>query len=77
MSVRSELDKVYKIFKREELGKLMGVSYQAIGRWYAKNRMPDSDYSGRTKHSKTLEKITGGKVTVKRLLGWEPPANFK
>jgi len=73
MSVRTCLKKLYKTYSKAGLSKELGVSYQAIDKWYKKNEMPCSEYNGKTMYSKTIQKLTNGDITIKDLCGFVPP----
>lgn len=72
MSTRTAIAKAVKIFGKRGLAKEMGLAYQSVNRWSEQNRLPDSEYSGRTKHAVKIEALTKGKVTVEDLLGYRP-----
>jgi DNA-binding transcriptional regulator YdaS (Cro superfamily) len=79
MSTRTAINKAVKICGKRGLARDLGLAYQSVNRWAEQNRMPDSEYSGRTKHSLKIEEVTEGEVTVEMLLGWRPnwPAKVK
>jgi len=73
MSVRTGLDKAYKIMGgKSPLANELGISYQSMNRWYDYNEMPATEYNGKTDYSKQIEKLTGGKVTIEELCGFVP-----
>ena len=67
-----------KAISLEEVGgisnmaRTLNVSIQAIRGWQDRNRMPDAEYSGRSKHALKIQKMTNNKVTVKQILGHVP-----
>jgi len=73
MGAKAALNKTYKIINKTNLAKELRVSYQSIDSWRAKNKLPDTEYSGKTSYSKKIEEITHGEITVTDLLGWIPP----
>ncbi len=73
MSAKSALNKTYKIIKKSHLAVKLGVRYQSIDNWITKNRLPDTEYSGRTNYALQIERITEGRVTVEDLLNYRPP----
>lgn len=74
MSTKTAINKAIKQIGLIDLAKKMNMSYQAIKLWRSNNRMPCTEYSGRTTHSMKIEKITNGEVTVEDLLGYVPVA---
>lgn len=73
--VNSYLEKAINL---EEVGNIsnmareLNVSSQAIRGWQDRNRMPDAEYSCRSKHALKIQKMTNNKVTVKQILGHVP-----
>ena len=72
MTTRTAMKKAVKIVGKRALARELGLAYQSMDRWGEQNRMPDSEYSGRTQHALKIEDATNGEVTVKDLLGWVP-----
>ena len=73
MSTKTSLKKAIKIVgSKSGLAKELGISYQSMDRWMLQNAMPCTDFNGETMYSKKIEKLTGGQVTIKDLLGWVP-----
>jgi len=77
MSVKTGLNKAYKIIKKTKLAKLIGISYQSMDRWHDNNEMPCSEYNGKTDYSRQIQELTGGKVTIEELCGFVPPLQFE
>ncbi len=54
----------------------LNVSYQAIRKWQAAGRMPRTEWTGETFYCRTIDRLTGGKVTRDMLLAawpeWSP-----
>jgi hypothetical protein len=73
MSVKTGLNKAHKLLGKVNLAKQLGISYQAIDRWYLQNRMPATEYNGRTQYSKKIQELTEGAVTIEDLCGFVPP----
>lgn len=73
MSVKTGLNKAYKLLggKKNLAGKL-GIKYQTVNRWHDQNKMPCSDFNGKTMYSKHIQELTNGKVTIKELCGHVP-----
>lgn len=44
-----------------------GVSYQAVQRWVAKNRMPRTEWTCETRYALAIEEITEGSVPAHKL----------
>jgi hypothetical protein len=74
MSTKTALKKALEILGPVNMAEGLGVSYQAIYGWRDRNRMPDTEYSGRTEHAMGIEAMTNGQVTVEMLLGHMPVA---
>jgi DNA-binding transcriptional regulator YdaS (Cro superfamily) len=72
MSTRTAINKAVKIRGKRALARDLGLAYQSVNRWADQNRMPDSEYSGRTRHALRIQEVTEGAVTVEMLLGWVP-----
>lgn len=73
-NVKKAVDKAIKLVGLKQLAGELKISYQAMRGWQDKNRMPDTEFSGRTKHSLKIHKLTDGTVSVDMLLGHEPLA---
>ena len=54
------------------MARTLNVSVQAIRGWQDRNRMPDAEYSCRSKHALKIQAMTKNKVTVKQILGHVP-----
>jgi len=72
MSVRSGLDKAYKEFGKVELANELGISYQAMNRWYDYNQMPCTEFNGETDYAKQIQALTKNEVTIEELCGFIP-----
>ena len=72
MNTKKALDNAINIVGLQPLAEILGCSYQAIRKWQKQNRMPDSEYSGRTTNCLKIQEVTEGEVTVKHLLGEIP-----
>ena len=57
-----------------KLADKLGITYQAMRGWHDKNRMPDTEYSGRTHHAVNIQVETDSAVTVTMMLGHVPVA---
>ena len=77
MNTKKALEKAIDIVGLQPLGESLGRSYQAIRLWQKQNRMPDSEYSGRTTYCLKIQEVTQGEVTVKHLLGEIPRHVFE
>lgn len=77
MSVQSGLDKAYEIFSKTELAGHLGISYQAMNRWYDYDVMPCTDFNGETMYAKQIQELTEGKVTIEELCGFIPHPQSK
>lgn len=78
MSARSGLKKAYKAMGGKiALAREVGVSYQSMDRWYDRNEFPCTEFNGKTKYAKKIEKLTKGEVTITDLLGFVPPPQSK
>jgi DNA-binding transcriptional regulator YdaS (Cro superfamily) len=75
MSTRTAMRKAVKICGKRGLARALGLAYQSVNRYAEQNRLPDSEYSGRTLHALAIEKATEGQVTITDLLGWIPNHN--
>ncbi len=73
METKDSLETAVRLIGLQQLANGLGCSYQAIRKWQKLNRMPDSEFSGRTMHSKKIQELTGNKVTIFMLLGCVPP----
>jgi hypothetical protein len=57
------------------IGRACGVSYQAVLKWLAAGRMPRTEWTGETRYSEAIERLTEGRVTKTMLLGaWPQPS---
>jgi DNA-binding transcriptional regulator YdaS (Cro superfamily) len=65
--VRIQLRKALDIITYKRLSETLGISRQAIRKWLSQGCMPDTEYSGRTTHALTIEKLTDGVVTYSDL----------
>jgi hypothetical protein len=72
MTTRTALNKAVKLRGKRGLARDLGLAYQSMSRWSDQNRLPDTDYSGRTQYALKIEEVTSGAVTVEMLLGWRP-----
>ncbi len=72
-TLREPLDKAIEIVGLKKLADELGITYQSIRGWQLYNRMPDSEYSCRTRYSEKIEKLTKGKVKRSDLLSFVPP----
>lgn len=57
--------------KRVGLTRLAGelqISVQAVAKWRARRRMPRTEWTGETRYSETIERLTGGEITRAQLL---------
>lgn len=77
MNTKNALQKAIDIVGLQPLAETLGCSYQAVRKWQKQNRMPDSEYSGRTINCLKIQEATGGAVTVKHLLGEIPRHVFE
>jgi len=77
MSVKTGLNKAYKIIKKTKLAKLIGISYQSMDRWHDNNEMPCSEFNGKTDYSRQIQDLTDGKVTIEELCGFVPQPQSK
>lgn len=73
MNTKYALEEAIKIIGLSNIQKTLGITYQAVRLWQKNNRMPHTEYSGGTYHSKKIEEVTDGKVTISMLLGYVPP----
>jgi hypothetical protein len=62
------ITKAVEIVGLHLLAKELGLTYQAILKWQAKSRMPRTEWTGETKYSEIIEKLTKGEVTKRALL---------
>jgi len=53
----------------KKIGKACGVSYQSVMRWEYRG-LPYTEFSGETRHSKIIERLTKKEVNVSQLLKW-------
>lgn len=74
MKTKTALNKAINAVGLTPMGKELGVHYQAITGWRDRDRMPDTEYSGRSHHAVKIQGMCGGKVTVTNLLGHVPVA---
>lgn len=51
-----------------KLGKICGVSYQAVKKWEKRGSLPRTDWTGETDYASRIEKATGGQITRAQLL---------
>jgi hypothetical protein len=57
------------------LARGLGVTHQAFRRWFDAGRMPRTEWTGETRYSEAIERLTDGRVTKAMLLGaWPPPS---
>jgi hypothetical protein len=54
------------------LAKSLGLTYPAIRKWQRAGRMPRTEWTGETTYSVQIQALTGGKVTVARLMSKWP-----
>lgn len=73
INVKRVLDKAIDIIGLQPMARGLGIKYQAIKGWQDRNRMPDTEFSGRTTHSKKIQIMSRNKVKVEDLLGFVPP----
>ena len=73
-NVKKAVGKAIKLVGLKQLASDLKISYQAMRGWQDKNRMPDTEFSGRTHHALNIHRLTKGKVSVEMLLGHEPLA---
>lgn len=74
MSTKTALKKAVNMIGLTPMSHKLDVTYQAINGWIDRNRMPDTEYSGRTQYAVKIQKMTDGKVTVSKILGHVPVA---
>jgi len=74
MKTSTALKKAIKITGLSPLARGLSVHYQAITGWCDRERMPDTEYSGRSHHAVKIQQMTEGKVTVSMLLNHVPVA---
>lgn len=74
MKTKTALNKAIDQLGLTPMAKELGMNYQAITGWRDRDRMPDTEYSGRTHHAVKIQKMSGGRVTVTMLLGHVPVA---
>lgn len=72
MTVKTSLEKAIKIIGLKQLAVELGISYQSVRGWMDRNRMPDSEYSCRTRYAEKIQKLTKGKVKQVDILGVKP-----
>ncbi len=72
MGTKQAIKKAIKLVGKKGLSEHLGISYQAVDCWAENNRMPDTEYSGRTSYSVLIEDLTEGAVDIKSLLGYVP-----
>lgn len=73
MSVKTALNKAFKIMPKSQIAKRLGISYQSMNQWHDKNKLPRTEWSGETNWAQKIQELTEGKVTVTDLLGSVPP----
>lgn len=56
----------------EAVGKLLGISGQAVRKWVAAGYMPATEYSGQTNYADRIAKHCPGVVTAEDLLPRRP-----
>jgi len=69
------ITKAISITGLSPLAKGCTVSYQAVRRWEAANRLPRTELTGETNYAQRIAKLTGNKITRRQLLqatsaGW-------
>ena len=72
MSVKTSLNKVYKLIGKQGIARELGVAYQSVKRWHDQNEMPCTEYNGKTCYSYKIQLLTDGEVTIEDLLGFVP-----
>lgn len=73
INVTRVLQKAVDIIGLQPMAEGLGINYQGIRGWQDRNRMPDTEFSARTTHSRKIEIMSKGKVKVVDLLGFVPP----
>lgn len=72
MSVKTAFRKLRRDHTLVDIAKRVGLAHPTVNGWVQRNEMPCTDYNGKTFYSLDLEEMSGGKVTVDELLGFEP-----
>lgn len=72
MSADKAIQEAIDIIGLKKLARSLGITHQSIRGWQSRNRMPDSEYSGRTDYAVQIEKLTDGKVSIAKILGYIP-----
>lgn len=72
MTIRKYIDEAIEIVGLQKLAAELGISYQSMIGWKDRNRMPDSEYSCRTRYAEKIQKLTNGKVKQRDILGCIP-----
>lgn len=68
------LDKAIRLCGLGNLADACGVSQQAVAKWRSFG-LPQSEWTGRTSYSSTIERETKGAVTREQLLATTPRAD--
>ena len=72
-NLRHAFGQLPRSIKLGDIAKGLGVTRQAMHMWIKENRMPDSEYSGRTNYAAKIEALSEGKIKVSDLLWFKPP----
>lgn len=75
--VRVHIKKALKNKGPIVLGRMLGITYQAIYGWRDRNKMPDKEFAGGSVYSARIQHATDNDVTVEDLLGWVPEPQAK
>jgi hypothetical protein len=75
VSTSHPVEQAIVIVGKVALARGLGVTHQAFRRWFDAGRMPRTEWTGETRYSEAIERLTEGRVTKAMLLGvWPQPS---
>jgi DNA-binding transcriptional regulator YdaS (Cro superfamily) len=70
---KTPLDSALEQVRLSHLAAKLGITYQAIYKWQAAQRLPLTELSGETQYAALIEEATQGEVTRQELIEWSFP----